>query len=344
MAIWVVRAGSRGQQQNFALDNNRAVIGWNDMPDLSNYETREEMQKVCTKMYLDSKPKAVMSYVSQLWAFSKRINKDDIIALPIKGQAVIAFGRVTGDYEYLPNNPLSTKHTRPVQWITQDLPRAKFDQDILYSLGAAMTVFQVKRNNAEERIKAILDGKAQPTVMPIPNGQGNQDITDSEATPDLEEYAQTQILEYIGQKFAGHGLADIVDAILQAQGYKTEVSPPGPDGGVDIIAGRGSMGFEPPRLCVQVKATSQQQDVRVIRELKGVMKDFGAEQGLFVSWSGFKRSVLSEARRQFFEIRLWDAGDVVDALQKYYEQFPENLKAELPLKHIWTLVQDEDTK
>ncbi len=71
------------------------------------------------------------------------------------------------------------------------------------------------------------------------------------------------------------------------------------------------------------------------------MKDFGAEQGLLVSWGGFRRSVLSEARRAFFEIRLWDAGGLVEAILKHYEHFPEDIKADLPLKRIWSLVHEE---
>ncbi len=343
MAIWLVRAGKRGQNQDFALNSNRVVIGWDETPDLSSLNTREAMESSCAKAYPEAKPKAIMNYVSQLWAFAKRINKGDLVALPLKGQDVIAFGQVTGDYEYFQDNPNGTKHTRSVKWISQDIPRERFDKDILYSLGAFMTVCRIRRNNAEERIKAILEGKSPPSEMSAITDQTGDDISDSVASPNLEEYSTTQILKYIGQKFAGHGLADITDAILQAQGHQTEVSPPGPDGGVDIIAGRGPMGFDSPRLCVQVKATSQQQDIRVLRELKGIMKDFSAEQGLFVSWSGFKRSVLSEARRQFFEIRLWDAGDVVKAVQRYYEHFPEDIKADLPLKRIWTLVQEEDS-
>ncbi|MHB9036592.1 MAG: hypothetical protein ACYC64_07985 [Armatimonadota bacterium] len=31
------------------------------------------------------------------------------------------------------------------------------------------------------------------------------------------------------------------------------MSPPGSDGGADILAGGGAMGFNPPRLCIQVK-------------------------------------------------------------------------------------------
>jgi restriction system protein len=147
---------------------------------------------------------------------------------------------------------------------------------------------------------------------------------------------------YISQKFRGHDLPRLVDEILRARGYHTQLSPAGPDGGVDIIAGRGAMGFDPPRACVQVKSSDSPVDVGVMRELQGVMKSFGAEQGLLVSWGGFKNSVLSEARRLFFEIRLWDAGDVVNALLEDYERMSAELQAELPLKRIWAMVPEEE--
>jgi restriction system protein len=62
----------------------------------------------------------------------------------------------------------------------------------------------------------------------------------------------------------------------------------------------------------------------VLRELQGVMPRFGAEHGLIVSWSGFKESVFREARQLFFEVRLWDAGDLVAALQRNYERLNED--------------------
>ncbi len=203
-----------------------------------------------------------------------------------------------------------------------------------------MTVCQIKRNNAEERIPAILEGRTPP--LPLPEGEEPTDDP-SETVLDLGDYAATQIRSWIAQKFAGHALADLINAILEAQGYVTEVSPPGPDGGVDIIAGQGAMGFDPPRLLVQVKSGDAQQDVKVLRELRGVMQDFRAEQGLFVAWGGFKRTVLAEAKKNFFELRLWDASDVVENVLRYYDKFSEELKTDLPLKRIWVLVQYQDS-
>ncbi len=339
MAVWLVRAGERGQDQDFALENNMVVIGWEDMGDLSQYETRKSLDEACHRIYNNVNPNTIPIWVGQLWTFVHRIQVGDLVALPLKGQSAIAFGRISGEYKYEPNNPSDAKHSRPVRWIIPDLPRNRVDQDIRYSLGALLTVCQIQRNNAEARIKALLEGTQPPTP---PRGEDDANDLVIEIPQDLEEHARNQILDYIGQKLRGHDMADLVDAILQAQGYQTHISPPGPDGGVDIIAGRGPMGFDSPRLCVQVKSGDQQQDVRLLRELRGTMQNFNAQHGLFVSWGGFKRSVIIEARRQFFEIRLWDADTVVDAVLRYYDQFPEDFKVKLPLKHIWTLVRENE--
>lgn len=342
MTVWLTRAGRHGAQQEFALDNNIVVHG-ESLPSLTSFQTKEDLEKALQAANPNAKPRSIKSWVGQEWSFSRIIKRDDLVILPLKGSSSIAVGKVIGHYEYKPNNPEAAKHVIPVHWIVKDLPRSRFDQDLLYSFGAISTVCQIRRNNAEERIKAVLNGPPGKTntvggsEKPFPIPESLQ----PEEQEDFGENALIQIRNHIGQKFAGHKLADLVEALLKAQGYQTEKSPPGPDGGVDIIAGQGPMGFNSPRMLVQVKSGDQQQDVKVARELQGVMKQFNAEHGLLVSWGGFKRTILQEQRNNFFTIRLWDDGDLVEAILKYYDSFPEDIKAELPLKRIWTLVLEE---
>lgn len=97
------------------------------------------------------------------------------------------------------------------------------------------------------------------------------------------------------------------------------------------------MGFENPRLCVQVKSGDAPVDVTTLRELQGVMDNYGADQGLIVSWGGFKRTVCREARQLFFKVRLWDQSDLVRNIQKHYEYLPNQLQLKLPMKRIWVL-------
>ena len=133
-------------------------------------------------------------------------------------------------------------------------------------------------------------------------------------------------------------LSRLLDAILRAEGYVTQLSPPGPDGGVDTLARRGTLGLEGPRMCVQVKSSNNPSDVTVFRGLQGSMATFKADEGLLVSWGGFNNAVQREARLSFFSVRLWDADDLLEAITRNYDHLPEELQKDLPLKRIWALV------
>ena len=339
MALWLVRAGKYGEEENLALDKDVVVHGWTIEKDLKNTKSKQEIEDLMHQTSPTAKPKSISSWANQVWAFLYKMKLGDLVALPLKQRSAIAIGRITGDYEYRKDNPPDARHTRSVQWIQKDIPRSRFEQDILYSLGAFLTVGQIQRNNAEERVKALVEGRK---IAPPKLAEEQEDVVaEASAIPDLEEYARDQIREFIAHKFKGHELSNLVADILTAQGYKVQVSPPGADGGVDIIAGRGPMGFDPPRLAVQVKSSEDPLDVKVLRELQGVMKNFGAEQGLIVSWGGYRQSVIKEASRLFFEIRLWDADDLVKALQANYDHLSDSIQAELPLKRVWSLVSEQ---
>jgi len=338
MSLWLIRAGKHGENENLALEQGLAVIGWNELPDLSKVKTREELFELLQKTYPEEKNKTLQNWLSQIWPFIQVMQKGDLVALPLKNRPVIALGEVAGPYMYRPDLPEGARHTRPVKWMAE-LPRSSFDQDLLYSLGAFMTVCRIQRNNAEERIRALLAGKPVPLKREEPLAA---EAEETEAPPDLEQYALDQIFNYIGRKFKGHNLSRLVAAVLEAQGYKVRISPEGPDGGVDIIAGYGPMGFDHPRLIVQVKSSDSPVDIKVMRELQGVMKNFGADHGLLVAWGGFKSSVDKESARLFFDIRLWDAYDLIKNIMANYEKLPEALQAELPLKRIWVLVPTEE--
>ncbi len=127
MAVWLVRAGRRGERQNWAIENGRAAIGWDDLGDLSQLQTKDAMLDRLREAYPDGQPGKWRNFRGQLWAFVKRIEVGDLVVLPLKGEDAIAIGKVTGDYEYKPDNPPIAKHTRPVDWIQTDIPRSRFD-------------------------------------------------------------------------------------------------------------------------------------------------------------------------------------------------------------------------
>lgn len=289
MPMWLCRAGRYGEFENKFLEDNRVYCTWDNLSEsIMQFPTKQDLQQYFVDNNPDVKVKTAMNWASQVWPFAHEMKKGEIVVLPSKIKPVIHFGKIMGDYEFLPNNDNPYYHAHQVDWFACDIPRTAFDQDILYSFGAFMTICRIKQ---EDRIKAVINahkqGKKAPQITP-------QEPQDDEEARDIENEALGVITNLIIQKTKGHGLAKIVDAILRAKGFTTYVSPAGPDKGVDILASAGTLGFGSPKICVQVKSTDAPVDRIVLDQLGGVMKNFGAEYGLLVSWSGFKSSVINE--------------------------------------------------
>lgn len=210
-----------------------------------------------------------------------------------------------------------------------------------------MTICQIDRNNALERVQAVVRGEADPGRESTPSTvltRTESSVNEQEVElHDLAATAHDQIVEAIQERFQEHDLARLVEAVLEAEGWITSLSPPGPDGGVDILGGRGALGLDAPRICVQVKSGSRPAGPEVYRSLHAPLTKLNADQGLLVSWSGFTKSVRTEARRDHFSIRLWDSGDLVDAIYRSYRALRADIRAQLPLDRVWMLVpEDED--
>lgn len=341
--IYLSRAGGNGEDETYALDNGVAIIGFNEYPSLADAKDYNDILELIKTTKPELKPRAAGNYAGQLWSFAMAMKEGDIVVLPRKLTSQVALGRVKGPYKYERVAGV-WRHIRSVEWIRPDVPRTVFGQDLLHSFGAFMTVCNITRNQAEQRISAVLAGKPDPGVI-ISSGKLPKPefiVGDNATEHDLALAANDQIVAHIQSRFHGHALAQLVDAVLKVDGWTTKLSPPGPDGGVDILAGRGTLGLDAPRLCVQVKSQNSPADVTVYRGLQGSMQSFKAEQGLLVCWGGFNKVVLNEAKQGHFTVRLWDSRDLVDAVYRTYENLPAEIQADLPLKPVWMLVKDED--
>ena len=273
------------------------------------------------------------------------MNKGDLVVLPLKKQRAIQIGEIVGEYEFNLSGPSPFFHFRKVKWIGESIPRTNFGQDLLNSFGAFMTICRIRKNNSESRINAMRANEWRPeTVNSIVTSAPNSsdENNDLESSANLSEVASDQIAQLIMARFKGHGLTRLVEGILQAQGYTTYRSPEGADGGVDILAGSGPLGFGMPRLCVEVKSEATPIDRPTVDKLLGAVTNFGAKEGLFVSWSGYKGNVQKEYAKSFFKVRLWTQTELLQALFENYERLDDSLKAELPLKRIWIVASQDE--
>lgn len=341
MAIWLMRAGQHGEHENRFLDEGRAYLTWEGSNrDLSKVATLDDMYLVVAELYPGSSAGKIGNHGRQIYAFTHRIQKDDWVVMPSKTKPVINIGKVTSDYHFDPKATDPYFHWRSIDWFARDIPRSTFDKDLLYSLGAFMTVCRIQRNDAEARIKALAQAKWKKSAVPIPQSVAEGD-TEIEAPLDLAEIARDQIANLIRSKFKGHGLERLVEAVLKAQGYTTYHSPEGADRGVDLLAAPGPLGFGHPRICVQVKSQDSPIDTETLDRLIGTMQNVHAEQGLLVSWGGFKSSVDKQVPAQFFRVRFWDQNTLIEQLLEHYDKLDDEIRAELPLRRIWTVAYAE---
>ena len=344
MALWMVRSGKHGEREQFNLEHSIVSIDWGELPDLQKLTEKPELTAIMVEQFPDEKPSAIRNWVGQVWTFAKTIKPGDLVAMPLKSVAAIEFGNVVGDYEYRSDFVEGSQHSRKVEWL-KSIPRTAIDPDLLFSFGAIMTVCNIDRHDAENRVRALLSAPLpSPGTVAMPSLSSEAADADEALAEnvDYEELLRDEIRNHIARKFAGHDLAALVEAILQAQGFKTYLSPPGPDGGVDVLAGQGPHGFDGARLAVQVKSGSIVVDTSTFREFRGVMQHFGAHHGLIVSWGGFKPTVRRAEPQEFFNIRMWGEDELIEALLANYEALPSSIRARIPLKQTWILVDGTD--
>ena len=100
------------------------------------------------------------NFAAQLNQFAHTIRIGDLVVMPRKLTDGVAVGEVTGDYIFDAEDPY--KHSRAVNWFQESVPRDTFKQDLRHSLGAFMTICEVKRNEALDRVWAVLETGADP--------------------------------------------------------------------------------------------------------------------------------------------------------------------------------------
>lgn len=339
--LWIVRAGKNGERELAAIEQGRLLPGFTDIGDLTHRMTRDEIADALRTVLTDSSENRIRNFAAQLNQFVHKIAVGDLVVMPRKATNGVALGRVTGGYVFDPETPY--RHYRSVQWLTESTPRDVFKQDLRHSFGAFMTICEITRNKARERVQAVLDTGHDPGALLGKKGtavtaQPVEEADADEVATDIEDIANQQIISLIKSEFAGHALANLVAEILEVEGYTTKVSPPGADGGVDILAAGGSLGLGEDRICVQVKSGDGTANHDVVLRLIGSVSNTQARTGLLVSIGGVNAVAQKELDNNFFKLRLWQMPDLLNALFRTYSGLSDETRAKLPLKQVWAPV------
>lgn len=157
---WVVRAGRESERVAAALRDNVVIAGWTRLGDLTTTRSREDIRRIVRATYPKADVTTIANWTGQLLRFRHAIAVGDLVVMPCGG--TYAIGRVTGDYEFLPDAPDEFQHVRPVTWLRTDVARTAFHDDLAASMGSILTVFEVSRFAAADRIAAVAETGADP--------------------------------------------------------------------------------------------------------------------------------------------------------------------------------------
>ena len=318
--MWGIHAGQYGEADQVFLKQNCVALGWELVGNLTAVpSSRDEFKKLVASYYPQTKTGAIPVHGGLLYRFVHEVKPNDLVAYPSKATRTIHLGRIKGPYAWV-SGPYPHRHD--VEWV-RELPRTKFSQGALYEIGSAVSLFLIK-NYADEYLAAFEGKQPVPTV--------SEDETVAEVAEDIEETTRDFILKRLAQELKGHPFAQFVGQLLNTMGYRTRVSPPGPDGGVDIIAHKDELGFEPPIIKVQVKSTEGKIGDPEVSSLYG--KVGNGEHGLLVTLGTFTTQASNFAKSKS-NLRLIDGEELVDLILSHYEQFDSRYKGILPLKRVY---------
>ncbi len=323
MVLWGIHGGRTGDADPIFLKERQLALAWEHTGDLQGLPpNRDAFRERLLDAYPERKAGWYPMVAGQLSRFVHEMQADDLVIYPSKRDRQVHIGRVSGPYQYVADAPGGYVHRRAVKWL-KSFPRTKFSQGALYEIGSAMSLFQVK-NYADEFLAALAGKETTPPAK--------RDESISYVAEDIEQNTRDFILKTLAQELKGHALAEFIAHLLGTMGYRTRLSSEGPDGGIDIIAHKDELGFEPPIIKVQVKSTEGSIGDPIVSQLYGKVER--TEYGMVVTLGTFTKQAASFARNKS-NLRLVGGEELVGLILQHYEQFDSRYKGLLPLRHVY---------
>ena len=330
--MWMVRAGKDAFLIDAFKEKNIVALGWG-LGDLKD-KNEDDIKRLMEEKYPNESKYTLGISASQVIKFRHTIQKEDYVLSYNPSSRKYLLGEITSDYyfsEDLEKEDIDYigghNDTRDVKWLGE-VSRDKLKVSTKNTLGAISTLFNIN-NEAKKDILNVFNNK-----VPAPE---EDDDSENEDVSILKEDIKEKSIEFIKDKvntLDGYEMQDLVAGLLRAMGYKTLVSPRGPDRGKDIMASPDGLGLEDPVILVEVKHRPNTSiGSQEIRSFKGALKK--TNRGIYVSTGGFTTDAKYEAERSEIPIILMDLDRLVKFIMQYYDNFDNDARTLIPLTKIY---------
>ncbi len=322
--IWMVRAGENGYLFDDFQTNDYVAIGWNELGDLKDIRTIEQVRERYIEHYSGEKPGKINNAVAMIFKFLKALKEGHKVITYNPQNRKYLLGEIKGDYRFDPNREYH--HIRDVVWLgtvnRDDLSPASRN-----SLGSILTLFSVNNETSADLLESLQGKKLK----------GKEKEEEREELEEIKEDTISRAHELIKDrilKLSSEEMEKLVAAVLRAMGYKARVTPKGPDRGVDVIASPDGLGLEEPRIKAEVKHRPKTaMGSQEIRSFLGGLRQ--GDRALYVSTGGFSKDAAYEADRSNIPITLIGLDDLASLVVTHYESFDTDGRVLVPLTRLY---------
>lgn len=330
--MWMIRAGRGGENLDDFLQ--KGVIGFGDtkIGKLSPTTTKDDLLKLYATHYPEEKEGSRASWASQLARFVGDVKVGDPVVTFDRDRRLYLIGKVASDYQWKPDFVPGKPHLRQVQW-SQESPRDALSASTRNTLGSVLTIFKIGSEAAKELLEhaAPLGASTPAPTSPAKEVGKNAEVLGMLSAETFEkagEFIEDQI-----DALDWKQMQELVAGILRAMGYRTRVSEPGPDRGVDVFASPDGLGLEEPRIFVEVKHRTKQVESKDIRAFLGGRKK--GDKCLYVSTGGFSKDAFYEAERSEVALTLVTLPRLRQLVVDFYEKLDAETRALVPLRRLY---------
>lgn len=325
MNYWKITAGRAAEFFDVLKEKEVVAIGMVHTRLITGTDTIQDIRRMVREEQPTATDGRIIIQAGMLFRFYRNIQIGDRMFVYQPATRLYHIGEVISDPIFDQDQPLP--HSRQVNWL-QTLPRDILTITTKNALGAIAALFAIT-GDARAELEARLTGRqdAIPEAM-----EQEEDI--STIGDDTFERSQEFIKDAL-IKLDPFQMQEMVAGLLRAMGYKTRVSPRGPDRGRDIFASPDGLGLEEPRIVVQVKHRS---DTRMSApDLHGFITviNNAKAKGIYVSTGGFSRDAQYAADASDSPLLLLDIDELASLITQYYEQCDADTRMLLPLRKMY---------
>ncbi|MFL0250798.1 restriction endonuclease [Clostridium neuense] len=161
---WMVNYKANESLIDFWIKNGIVTVGWSEIGNPLEYETKDKLLMRCDEVYSNVMPGKRIQYESQVWRFSREINKNDRIITYNALTKEYYIGIVLEEYRYMAEVYPKQPNVLKVKWVEKHIHEKLISKELKDSLSQNYIVFRIFNCDAEIERLLVSNGNVKEAL------------------------------------------------------------------------------------------------------------------------------------------------------------------------------------